>query len=222
MDRYLSEIEQLFYQFGWISAIVTIVLGFIFCFYGYKIFKLLIYLAGFVAGAFIGSSIGYAIADGGDAGFWIGAVLGGLVVGWLAWLFYYVGIFIVGVLLGAGVVEFSFISHGNHAPIVALVIAGLLGGILAVIFQQFIITLYSSFTGSFAMVASVAFLVRPNIGPLEWLNVESILEKEGAFGIVVLLAWIMLGIFGIFSQYRRDAKKKKSKEYDIDGDDDKD
>lgn len=83
-------------------AIIAIIIGILMCFFGYRLFR--VWLA--VAGLFLGAYLGYYLGGllGGDVWPIVGAVVVGILIAAVAYWLYKLGAVLIGALLGAGLV----------------------------------------------------------------------------------------------------------------------
>jgi len=199
-DEYLTQFERLLDQVRGLYISGSVLFGLIACFFGYRIFKFLIGIIGFIPGFVVGSALGSYVVETahGDFAFWAGGLLGGLIGAALAWSFYTLGVFLIGATLGAGVALLFVGGNGN----VYLLIGAVLGGVLALLLQKPAIILFTAFSGSWSVVSSVTF------GLGSPVNAVSIFRKNGGFhevahhGWIIFLAFLLLGLAGIAVQYK--------------------
>lgn len=196
--------------------IILVLLGFISCFMGYSMFKGMLPMWGFILGGWVAMTVApnFITVEGLEPvyltiGFFVaGGIIGALVAAPL----YYVVVFgsgaalgaLVGVLLGA-LIDVGGVGSMNQLRSLAnlsfppqpssltqwvlLVILGLGLGAAAINFQKFTITASSAFIGSAALVASLGFLFTRGM-------------NAASAGVVNMLAWLVLGLVGMFVQFR--------------------
>jgi uncharacterized protein DUF4203 len=113
------------------AALLLVVGGVLSCFAGYRLFKIVLGIYGFILGAMLASSM---MAASNTVGMVVAAVVGGL-VGALSLMFaYFVGIALVGAGLGALVAHgiWSYVRTGDPPPaaVIVLAILGAIGAML--------------------------------------------------------------------------------------------
>ena len=192
-----------------VAALIVGLLGVIFCFFGYRVFLVMLPIWGFFAGFWIGAQ-GVALVFGQGflatvTGWAFGFVLG-LIGAVLAYLFYYVGVAIVGAGFGAAVgsglmaalgFETGFLN-GLVAVVFAVVVAGL---VLLLNLQKYVIIAMTAIGGANALILG-ALLLMGRI-PLE--NVQTAANavrpvlQDSWFWLIV---WIVLAIAGGVAQLR--------------------
>uniref|UniRef100_A0A4W5LP45 Transmembrane protein 198 n=1 Tax=Hucho hucho TaxID=62062 RepID=A0A4W5LP45_9TELE len=142
---------------------ITIAIGTVLTFFGYKLVRPAIFVAGFIVGAvacFLLAERIFANASYIVTACWIAFVLGGLLVGSLLVWLYKVGIFCVGALAGvllATQIHNSFgykiaPAHPDTVLIVLMVVLGLALGVLAWKLERPFLVFASSVVGAIATV----------------------------------------------------------------------
>jgi len=204
-----------------------VVLGLLFCFFGYRIFRVLLVFAGAIIGA------GGAIAAANHL--WpqmipaaiIAGIVGGLVGGMLMIVAYYVGVFLAGASFAASIATVLTGATSQNPQLVAIIPAAIVGGILALVLQKLIIILATSFMGSLITVIGASHLIwgpnpfgdlskigtsiPPNATPQDLSRVGEEIGKtlSGSPHVgVAIVWWLVLGAAGAFIQHFWTAKKK--------------
>ncbi len=132
------------------AAVVLLVGGLLSCFAGYRLFRIVLGLYGFMLGAAITTSV---MGDSNTMALVIAAVVGGLVGAVLIVAAYFVG---VG-LIGAGLASIA-LNAGWHAvrhtdpPTAILVLVAVLGALLALTVQRWGIIIGTAFAGSWTAI----------------------------------------------------------------------
>jgi hypothetical protein len=132
------------------AAIVLAVAGLITCLAGYRLFRFVLAIWGFILGAAIGSSM----MGVGSAVYMIAAGLVGGILGALALVFaYFVGVALVGAGMGALVAHVAWSQFGQGDPPAAVVIGASVGGaIVAMMLQRYVIIIGTAFSGAWLVV----------------------------------------------------------------------
>ena len=190
-----------------IPMLVAFFVGIVICLYGYRIFKILLAILGFVVGFALSASGGMAQTESEAAALLLGCG-GGIVCAFLFRLLYPVGVFLFGaVICGAA-------GGIGCEDAIAGIVFGLIGGVLALVIQKFVIILLTAFAGAEAMISSFAFFIFGNeIIPLQaWQNMTSNFPEYLVAQVTQpLTKWglcLIVGIVGIVFQYRNIAKVK--------------
>ncbi len=184
---------------------IGILVGALQCFFGYRIFKFILGLTGFLLGGVLAGSIGYTISQEESVALLSGLV-GGFVGAALMIALYFIGIFLIGALLGGvlGAVLFA-VAESNPEPSVLLILA-VISGVIALIFQKFMIIVSTGFGGAWGVVVGIAHFTTGAIDPS---NIERMFRSGGSQLYSILLCWLALGIIGIIVQYKSNLIKEK-------------
>ena len=185
-------------QAAWLAYLSFVVLGVLTCFAGYRLFRVILGVWGFVGGAVIGASLAQGL--GVDLIVKMGmAILGGIAGAVLVSVLYVVGVFLFGA--GFGLVLASTIQDVLHlaiSPWPLLLLLGLLGGVAALVLQKPLIALFTAFGGAWVVVAASGALV---LGcPLESFPTHCLRPSRAA--LLALVPWLVLGLIGFATQVR--------------------
>lgn len=177
---------------------LSILVGTLLCFFGYRIFKFILGLIGFLLGGALTVAIGYTFSQEEVFVLLVGLV-GGFVGAALMVALYYVGVFLIGALLGGivGTVLYA-VAESNPDP-AALLILAVIAGVIALIFQKFMIIVSTGFGGAWSVVIGMAYYTEEVV---HISNLEQIFRSEGSHLYAILLSWLALGIVGVIVQYR--------------------
>src|SRR5471030_870771 len=128
------------------AAILIVLGGTLACFAGYRLFKVVLGIYGFVLGAMLASSM---MGATNTTGMIVAALVGGLAGALLLMFAYFIGIALVGAGLGAFVAHMSWdnIAHGDP-PAVAVIVLSVLGSIAAMFLQRYVIIVSTAFAGA--------------------------------------------------------------------------
>jgi len=142
-------------MYPWISAGV-IAWGLLDCFFGFRIFKIMLAVIGGLAGVVAGQAAGVALGLG-QAGVIAGMITGGLLGAGLAYLLYLAAVFVSGFGFGLAL-GILLLSHFNHmVALLGGVVLGLVGGFLAVKLQRVLIILSTGLLGSFRAIVALSY-----------------------------------------------------------------
>ena len=130
--------------------------GIIACFFGYRLFRTVLAIFGFILGALAASSL-FGVSDTGLM--LIAAVVGGLVGAFVLIAAYFVGVALVGAGLGAVIANLVF-SAGDRDPSVFIVILfSVAGAVGATYLQRYFIIVGTAFGGAWTMIVGAMALV---------------------------------------------------------------
>jgi hypothetical protein len=189
------------------AGLLLVIGGALSCFAGYRLFKVILGIYGFILGAMLASSM---VAASNTVGMIAAALAGGL-VGALALMFaYFVGIALVGAGLGALVahVGWSYVGSGGDPPPLAVILLALVGSLGAMLLQRYVIIVATAFGGAWTMI--VGGLTAGDRGPrAASADVWILYPMSPAPGRSwVPIAWIGLGLLGTAVQLAITGRKK--------------
>jgi hypothetical protein len=196
--------------YGTPAAIVLVLTGAITCFAGYRLFRLILGIYGFILGAMIASS---TLGVNSTAGMVLAAAAGGLVGAIVLVFAYYVGIALVGAGLGALIAHVMW-TQAAHAdpPAAAVIVASVAGAVGAMLLQRYVIVVATAFGGAWTLLIGAINLIGP-IAPRGVARGASATEvwilyptSTGGYRWAPIV-WIVLGLAGTAVQLAT-AKKK--------------
>jgi hypothetical protein len=190
------------------AALFLLLGGAVSCFAGYRLFKIVLGIYGFILGAGVASS---AMGASNTAGMVIAALVGGFVGALILVFAYFVGIALVGAGLGALVVHvgWGFVRTGDP-PAIAVIVLSVLGAIGAMLLQRYVIIVATAFGGAWTMILGGLALAgdRAAAGPARagtWI-LYPVSPMPGAGWVP--LAWIALGLAGTAVQLGVTGRKR--------------
>src|SRR3954464_12070813 len=133
------------------AAVVLVFGGLLSCFAGYRLFKFVLGIYGFVLGAMLASS---AMGVTNTTGMIVASLVGGICGALLLMFAYFVGIALVGAGLGALVahVGWSTVGKGGDPPALVVVLLSILGSIAAMVLQRYVIIVATAFGGAWTVI----------------------------------------------------------------------
>jgi len=191
------------------AAIVLLLGGLISCFAGYRVFRVVLGIYGFILGAFLTSG-----AIGPEHSAWmIGAALLGGVVGALILIAaYFVGVALLGAGIGALATSLIWASLGREPSAIIVILFAIAGALAALALQRYVIIGATAFGGAWTIIVGALALSgsRIAVDAAARNNVWLAYPMNPAPGQYwVLFVWIALGISGVFTQLAVTAKGKK-------------
>lgn len=187
-----------------LSAVLLIGIGLVACFFGKKLYRVVLGLFGFVTGYYIASGLLLGQSD-------IVHLLGSIAVGVVLFIVFYALYKFAYILFGAflGLAAGALLAHaldltGVVYLIVAVVLA-IIGGVLGNIFADPIIRLATAFGGAIQVIAGVGGLAAA-IGlslPLVDVSHASTAQTSTTALIVSLVLVGLLGVVGFVFQTRQ-------------------
>lgn len=184
------------------AAAVLIGGGLLACFFGYRSFKVVLAVFGFILGALAASSV-FGVSD--TTPMVIAALIGGIAGGALLLAAYFVGVALVGAGIGALLAQLIWTQiEGDPHPFIVIFFS-VAGALLATWLQRYVIILGTAFGGAWTTLVGTLAIVGDS-GPL----------KAAAQGDVwvaypmnpapgqrwVPIAWFLIGAVGTLVQMK--------------------
>ena len=188
-------------------AIGLVVGGALACFAGYRLFRVVLAVYGFIAGAIIASSL---MGGQNAAGMLVAAMFGGLVGAVVLFFAYFVGIALMGAGLGAFIANGVWMrtaTSGDPPWLLVLLLAGF-GTVVALLLQRYVIIICTSFSGAWTiLVGALAAIGRgalPRGAADVWILYPFTTNPNAPW---MQIAWIAVAVIGIGIQLLTTAKK---------------
>ena len=179
-------------------VVLSMITGLVICFFGYALFKFVIALGGFLIFGSLAGAVAQATSNDPMITLLAG-IIGGLIGIALALALYYLGIFLVGAAAGILLAITLATSNGASPNDTALILFALGGGLLALVFQKFMIILSTAFGGAWTVVVGAAHFIGTG---LYTQNLEQALDALGSTIYLLGIAWLILGFAGMVTQYK--------------------
>jgi hypothetical protein len=179
-------------------ALGAIALGIAQCFFGYRIFRVILGITGFFLGGLLGGYIALSLT-GSQAAAVIGGLIGGLIGAGLMAGLYIFGVFLIGALFGAMVALAITGISGGQPQYWLIIILALAAGVLAAVLQKVVIVLATAFGGAWWAVTGIAVIA----GAIAVETPRQLLGGLAGASTAWLVGWFVLGVVGLFFQYRR-------------------
>jgi hypothetical protein len=194
------------YQFP--AAILLVLSGALTCFAGYRLFRIVLAIYGFVLGALVGSSMASITSN---ASMLVAALVGGAVGALILVFAYFVGIALVGAGLGALLAHLAWgqISRGDP-PAMAVIALSAIGAVAAILLQRYVIIVGTAFGGAWTVIVGAAVLMGPSRAaggasdPWILYPLAPAIRERWA-----VAAWVVLGLVGTAVQLGITARKRR-------------
>jgi hypothetical protein len=178
------------------AAIVLLLGGIVACFFGYRLFRIVLAIFGFILGALASSSV-FGVSDTGPMV--IAAIVGGLLGAGLLIAAYFVGVALVGAGLGAVAANLVFAATDQDPHFLVLVFLTVAGAVAAMYLQRYFIIVGTAFGGSWTMIVGAMAVAgnRTALAAAAAGDVWVAYPMDPAPGQQwVPVAWIVLGLVG--------------------------
>jgi hypothetical protein len=189
------------------AAILILLGGVVACFFGYRLFRIVLAIAGFIVGGLLASSV-FGVSDTGPM--LIAALVGGLVGAIVLTAAYFVGVALLGAGIGATAANLVFRASDQGTPSLAagvgqdphflvLLLFTIAGAVLAMYLQRYVIIVGTSFGGAWTIIVGAMAL----IGDSAAMAAAAAGDVWVAYPLDpapgqrwVPVAWIVLGLIG--------------------------
>src|SRR5437660_5144429 len=128
------------------AALFLVIGGAIACFAGYRLFRTVLAIYGFILGALMASSL---MGSTNTIGMILAAIVGGVIGAVILTFAYFVGIALIGAGLGALVAHVAWTGlRPTDPPAVVIIVMAILGAIGATVLQRYIIIVGTAVVGA--------------------------------------------------------------------------
>ena len=193
------------------ASIVLLAGGAMACFAGYRLFRLVLGVYGFILGALLASAM---VGAGGTWTIVLAAVAGGALGALVLVAGYFVGVALIGAGLGALAVNLAWKPFGGEPHWAVVLVVAAVGAIAAMSFQRYVIILATAFGGAWTMLVGAAALMSgpgaraASAGSDVWVVYPN---YTGPNGMWVYVAWIAIALTGTYVQLHTAGGKTKTK-----------
>jgi Domain of unknown function (DUF4203) len=182
------------------AALVLLAGGIISCFAGYRVFRIVLGIYGFIIGALIASS---AMGTEHTAWMIVGALVGGVVGALILIAAYFVGVALLGAGVGALAASLIWASLGREPGAIVVIVFAIVGALAALALQRYVIIAATAFGGAWTIIVGGLALEghRVAIDAAARNNAWLAYPMNPAPGNYwILLLWIALGVTGVIVQ----------------------
>jgi hypothetical protein len=205
-------------SYGLPAALLLVLGGALACFAGYRLFRFVLAIYGFILGAMLTSSV---MGVTNTFGMIAAAVVGGLVGALILVFAYFVAIALVGAGLGALVANLAwgYMRAGvvGDPPPAAVIVLAIVGAIVAMVMQRYVIILGTSFGGAWTLIVGGLALINheatrsgaanaAGVGGGVWILYPTAPALSQQW---VTIGWIVLGVTGTIVQLSVTGRKRK-------------
>jgi hypothetical protein len=193
------------------AAAILAISGAVACFAGYRLFRIVLGVYGFILGAFITSSV---MGTANTGALVLAAAVGGMLGAGLMIAAYFVGVGLVGAGLASLVVHMVWRVVGGDPPTALLVIMAVLGALGALSVARYVVVIGTALAGSWTMIVGGLALAGDRVGVMP-VTPDNIWVVYGAGPLPgnwwVTGGWIALAMVGALIQTATTSKSGKSK-----------
>ena len=191
------------------AAIFLVLGGAVACFAGYRFFRIVLGLYGFVLGALLATTVAGA---GSTSSLVMWAVVGGVAGALVLNLAYFFGVVLVGAALGAMAVTLLWSRASGDPHVLIVVAAAVVGALAAMWLQRYVVVTGTAFGGAWTLL----------VGALALMGDVTAQAATAASGVWVVypldpapgrrwlpVVWLALGAVGVFVQLRKTGPRIK-------------
>ena len=191
------------------AAVILLVGGLISCFAGYRVFRVVLGIYGFIIGALFASGLA-----GPENTYWMiaAAVAGGIGGALILIAAYFVGVALLGAGIGALVASLIWAALGREPGALAVILFAIAGALGALALQRYVIIGATAFGGAWTIVVGALALTgtKMTLDVAARNNVWLAYPTNPAPGNYwILLVWLALGVTGVIVQLSITAKGRK-------------
>jgi hypothetical protein len=191
------------------AALLLVVSGLVSCFAGYRVFRVVLGIYGFILGALMASSL---MGTDQTLSMIVAALAGGLVGAAILVLAYFVGVALIGAGAGALLANAIWTSFGREPGVIVVVVMAIVGALGALALQRYVIVISTAFGGAWtAIVGGFALAGDRAAGRAAARNdVWLAYPFDPAPGQRwVIAVWLVAGVAGALVQLGLTAKDRK-------------
>lgn len=193
------------------AAIILLIGGLLACFAGYRIFRVVLGIYGFILGALFASNV-----VGGEQSTWmmLGAAIGGGLVGALLLIAaYFIGVALIGAGIGAMAANLLWAAMGREPHILVVIVLAVAGALAALSLQRYVIIIATAFGGAQTVVVGAAALMGNTTAAAQAARAIYTVYPLNPMPDTLLdaLAAVVLGIAGVAVQLLVTAKHTNTK-----------
>lgn len=193
------------------AAAILVVSGVVACFAGYRLFRIVLGVYGFILGAMVTSSVM------GTANVWalvMAAAVGGLIGAGLMIVAYFIGVGLVGAGLASLAVHLVWRAIGGDPPTAVLVIMAVIGALGALSVARYVVVIGTALAGSWTLIVGGLALAGDRVSGISITpdNIWVVYAQGPLPGNWYLtIGWVVLAMAGAAAQLATSSKSGRSK-----------
>ena len=186
------------------AAIVLVLSGAVSCFFGHRVFRIVLGINGFLIGAWVTTT---AMGQHGAFAMAVGAIVGGIVGAVLMIATYYVGVALAGAAVAALAISLVWKLFGGEPHWIAVVVAAIAGALIALSVTRYVIIIATAFGGAWTLLfGAMALAGGRTLTPTGTWVIYPLDPAPGRWW--VLIVWLAIGLAGLATQLKTKSAKK--------------
>lgn len=189
------------------AAVIMLVGGLLACFAGYRVFRVVLAIYGFILGAVLASSLMPAEQTLWMILVWVGGGLAGALILFVA---YYAGVALLGAAVGVGAAHVVSAAFDTEPAVVVVIGLAIAGALVALVLQRYVIVLATAFGGAHtAVIGGMALWVDPEAARAAAREVFRVYPFDPMPGTLADV-WVSLalGVAGVIVQLAVTARRR--------------
>jgi hypothetical protein len=138
------------------AAIVLLLGGVVACFFGYRLFRIVLAIFGFILGSLAASSV-FGVSDTGPM--IVAAIVGGLIGAGILFAAYFVGVALLGAAVGATLANLVFAASDREPHFLVIVFLAVAGAAVSMYLQRYVIIIGTAFGGAWTLIVGAMALI---------------------------------------------------------------
>jgi hypothetical protein len=180
------------------AAVVLLLGGIVACFFGYRLFRIVLAITGFILGAGAASSV-FGVSDTGPM--IVAALVGGLIGAAILFAAYFVGVALIGAALGAAVAHLGFSASDRDPHFLVVVFLAIAGAAASMYLQRYFIIVGTAFGGAWTLLFGALAIVGDRAALAAARDVWIVYPLDPAPGQRwVPIAWLVVSAIGAWVQ----------------------
>jgi hypothetical protein len=190
------------------AAILLVLGGLLSCFAGYRCFRVVLGLFGFVVGAFFTGSVMGAEQTAWMVGV---AIVGGLIGALIMVVAYFVAVALIGAGFGAAASNLIWAGLGSEPQLVMVIVLSILGAVVALWLQRYVIIVATAFGGAWTTIVGALAMMGDRVAAsaVEKPDVWILYPNPAPGQQWVIVVCLALGVAGVIGQLAFTADKKR-------------
>jgi Domain of unknown function (DUF4203) len=188
-------------------AVLLLLGGLVACFAGYRLFRIVLGIYGFILGALLATTM---VGAGNSGSLVLAAIVGGLIGAIVLNFAYFLGVVLVGAAFGATLATMLWSRAGAEPHVLIVILFAVIGAVGAMMLQRFVIIIGTAFGGAWtALVGGLALVGDRAAQAASANNVWVVYPLDPAPGKWwVFWVWLGLGIAGTVTQLGQGSRPK--------------